>query len=86
MVNTKFRSGQKHFKMVKDAELIPYNIDSILDTPECIITEGEMDAASFVTIGRRDVVSVPSGANSNLTWLDRFIPTHFEDKKTIYMA
>lgn len=86
LVNTKFRSGQKHFKMVKDAELIPYNIDSILDTPECIITEGEMDAASFVTIGRRDVVSVPSGANSNLTWLDRFIPTHFEDKKTIYIA
>ena len=26
LVNTKFRSGQKHFKMVKDAELIPYNI------------------------------------------------------------
>lgn len=50
------------------------------------ITEGELDAASFVTIGRRDVVSVPSGANSNLTWLDRFIPTHFEDKKTIYIA
>lgn len=29
---------------------------------------------------------MPSGANSNLTWLDRFIPTHFEDKKTIYIA
>ena len=86
LVNTKFRSGQKHFKMVKDAELIPYNIDGILNTPECIVTEGELDAASFITIGRKDTVSVPSGANSNLAWLDRFIPTHFEDKKTVYIA
>lgn len=86
LVNTKFRSGQKHFKMVKDAELIPYHIDAIYGTPECIVTEGELDAASFMAIGRTDVISVPSGANSNLTWLDRFVPTHFEGKRTIYIA
>ena len=28
LVNTKFRSGAKNFKMVQGAELIPYNIDS----------------------------------------------------------
>lgn len=86
LVNVKYRPLQKQFKMVKDAELIPYNIDGVLDTPECIITEGEFDGASFVTAGRSDVVSVPSGANSNLTWLDRFIPTHFEDKQMLYIA
>ena len=39
LVNTKYRSALKHFMMVKGAELIPYNVDSILGTPECIITE-----------------------------------------------
>ena len=77
LVNTKFRSALKHFKMVQGAELIPYHVDGILGTPECIITEGELDAASFIAAGRDDVVSVPAGAQSNLTWLDRFIPTHF---------
>lgn len=86
LVNTKYRTAKKEFKMVTDAELIPYHIDGIAHTPTCIITEGEMDAASFVTAGRNDVVSVPSGANKNLTWLDRFVPTHFEDKKLIYIA
>lgn len=86
LVNTKFRDGAKNFKMVTGAELIPYNVDGILDTPEAIVTEGEFDAASFVTIGRRDVVSVPSGANRNLTWLDRFVESHFDGKRTIFVA
>ena len=86
LVNTKFRSAQKHFKLVKDAELIPYNIDAIYGTPECIITEGELDAASFMSIGRKDAISVPAGANSNLTWLDRFVESHFDDKRVIYIA
>ena len=37
--------------MVKGAELIPYNVDSILGTPECIITEGEFDAAAIIAAG-----------------------------------
>lgn len=86
LVNTKFRSGLKHFKMVPGAELIPYHVDGILGTPECIITEGELDAASFMAAGRDDVVSVPAGAQNNLTWLDRFIPTHFDGKTVIYIA
>ena len=71
LVNTKYRSALKHFMMVKGAELIPYNVDSILGTPECIITEGEFDTAAVIAAGRKDVVSVPAGAQSNLTWLDR---------------
>lgn len=86
LVNIKYRSNLKHFKMVTGAELIPYHVDGILGTPECIVTEGELDAASFMAAGRNDVVSVPAGAQSNLTWLDRFIDTHFADKKTVYIA
>ncbi len=86
LVNTKSRSGQKYFKLVKDAELIPYHLDGILGTPECIITEGELDAASFMAIGRKDVISVPAGANGNLTWMERFIDTHFDDKHTVFIA
>ena len=86
LINTKYRSGRKHFMMVKGAELIPYNIDAILDTPECIATEGEFDAAAFMTAGRKDVISVPAGAQSNLNWMDRFVESHFEPKKLIYTA
>lgn len=84
--NTKYRDLQKNFKFIGGAELIPYHIDGIKDTPEAIITEGELDAASFVTAGRTDVVSVPGGANRNLTWMDRFVESHFEDKRVVYIA
>lgn len=86
LVNTKFRTGDKCFKMVSGAELLPYNIDSIKGKKECIITEGEMDALSFVEIGRTDVVSVPNGANANLTYLDDYMEEYFDDKETIYIA
>lgn len=86
LVNTKFRTGDKCFKMVQGAELIPYNVDSIKGTKECIITEGEMDALTFIEVGRKDVVSVPAGANANLEWLDGFMEDYFEDKETIYIA
>ncbi len=86
LVNTKFRSGAKHFKMVQGAEMIPYNIDSVLGQPSCIIHEGELDAASSMAAGFKSVISVPAGANANLMWLDRFMETHFEDKKEIIIA
>lgn len=86
LVNTKFRTGDKMFKLCQGAELLPYNIDAIKDTPECIITEGEMDALSFYEVGRHDVVSVPNGANANLTYLDAYIEGYFEAKETIYIA
>ena len=86
LVNTKYRDGQKNFKMVAGAELIPYNIDAIRETTECVVTEGEMDALSFMACGRQDVISVPNGAGSNLTYLDRFIESHFENKDVIYIA
>ena len=86
LVNTKFRSGKKHFKMVQGAELIPYNVDSLIGQTSCIIHEGELDAASSIAAGFKGVISVPAGANSNLSWLDRFMETHFEDLEEIIIA
>lgn len=86
LINTKFRTGDKCFKLVAGAELIPYNLDAIKGTKECVITEGEMDALSFYECGRHDVVSVPNGANANLDYLDEYLEEYFDDKETIYIA
>lgn len=86
LVNTKFRTGDKCFKLCADAELLPYNIDAIKGKKECLITEGEMDCLSFYECGRHDVVSVPNGANANLDYLDDYIEDYFDDKETIYIA
>lgn len=86
LVNTKFRTGAKEFKLVPGAELLPYNLDAIKGVKECIITEGEMDALSFVECGFDNVVSVPNGANSNLSYLDPYLEGYFDDKETIYIA
>ena len=86
LVNRKYRDGAKHFMQESGCRLIPWRIDHIRDTLECIITEGEMDALSFIVAGRDDVISVPNGAQKNLTYLDDFIETHFENKSRIYIA
>lgn len=86
LVNTKYRTGDKKFKLVSGAELLPYNIDAIKGQKTCIITEGEMDALSFVELGHDNVVSVPNGANANLDYLDDYIEDYFDDKETIFIA
>ena len=87
LVNRKYRGvKQKHFMLEKDARLIPWRIDRIKETTECIITEGEMDALSFLVAGYDYVISVPNGAQKNLTYLDDFIESHFENKSRIYIA
>ena len=87
LTNRKYRGAeQKIFMLESGAKLTPWRIDHIKDTPECIITEGEMDALSFIVAGRDDVISVPNGAQKNLTYLDDFIETHFENKSRIYIA
>lgn len=86
LVNTKFRTGDKCFKLVSGAELIPYNIDAIKGQKECIICEGEMDCLTFHECGFSYVVSVPNGANANLDYLDNYIEDYFDDKEIIYIA
>ena len=87
LTNRKYRGAeQKIFMLESGAKLTPWRIDHIKETPECIITEGEMDALSFIVAGRDDVISVPNGAQKNLTYLDDFIESHFENKSRIYIA
>lgn len=85
IVNVKYRTRDKRFRMAQGAQLIPYNADAIFGKPECIITEGEMDALSFIEVGIDNVVSVPNGAN-NTAWIDDFFDSHFDDKEVIYLA
>ena len=76
LINTKFRDGKKNFKLITDAELIPYNLDNLKDQTECIWCEGEFDALSYYEAGFKNVVSVPNGAgkvNQNLKYIDNCI-------------
>jgi twinkle protein len=86
LINTKFRTGDKCFKLVSNAELIPYNLDAIKGVNTAICTEGEIDTLSFIECGRTDVVSVPNGANANLSYLDDYLEEYFDDKEIIYIA
>ena len=85
LINIKYRDGRKNFKLYKGAEKIFYNINSIIGHDSCVITEGEIDALSFVEAGVRNVVSVPNGATLNQNNLDYCID-YFENKEKIILA
>lgn len=87
LINIKFKTSDKMFKMVKDARKIPYNINSIKDKDYVIICEGEEECMVWDQCNRTSVVSVPNGAsknNNNLEWLDS-VYDMFEGK-IIYLA
>tara|TARA_R110000744_G_scaffold11399_4_gene34560 strand:+ start:6125 stop:7837 length:1713 start_codon:yes stop_codon:yes gene_type:complete len=88
LINIKYRDGRKNFKLYKGAEKVFYNLDSIANTSECVIVEGEMDVLSLHEAGIKNVVSVPNGAtlgNNNLDYLDNCID-YFIDKEKIIIA
>lgn len=86
LINTKFRGPNKSFKMVTGAELIFWNIDSIIDHDEVIITEGEIDALCFIQTGFSYCLSVPNGANTkSMEYLDSCIDL-IASKNKIYLA
>lgn len=60
VVNIKYRDGKKNFRQAKGAEKCFYRFDFIGDP--LIITEGEIDALSFVEAGYHKSVSCPDGA------------------------
>jgi twinkle protein len=61
IINIKFRDARKSFRMVKDAELILYNLSSISEKKHCIITEGEIDTLSAFEAGFGDEARDPDG-------------------------
>jgi twinkle protein len=85
LTNIKYRGAKKSFKMVSNAELIFFNYDQIGKTDSIIITEGEIDALAFHTVGHENVISVPNGANKNLEYLDPCIEL-FNGVQTVYLA
>jgi len=86
LTNIKFRDGNKNFKLVKDAELIFYNINSLKNTKSIVIVEGEMDCLSYIQVGIENCISVPNGASArNLEYLDNYIEL-FEDIEKVYIA
>lgn len=70
LVNIKYRSADKKFKLEKDAELIFYNLNATNERKEIIIVEGEIDVLTAYECGLPNVVSVPNGASSGRAKLD----------------
>ena len=86
LVNIKYRSIDKRFMFFKGGRIIPYNIDSLKNKSICAITEGEIDALTLHQCGFKGVISVPTGGNANVRWIDEFWDTHFKDKKGFILA
>lgn len=79
LVNIKFRTATKQFRLVAGAELIFYNLSSLNEKKKCVIVEGEMDALSAYEAGvggdsepfaQYGIVSVPNGASKGSQRLD----------------
>jgi twinkle protein len=85
LYNIKYRGPNKSFKLFSGAELIFYNMDALLNHDSIIITEGEIDALSFIQCEFDNVVSVPNGANNKLEYLDAYYDL-FEPIKRFYLA
>lgn len=82
-VNVKSRSFDKGFRLEPGKPIIPYNIDCIKGATKIIITEGEIDALTFIECGFINVISVPTGANTNLEYLK---PFDFTNIRKFYIA
>lgn len=65
LVNVKYRDGRKNFRMHGGAKLIFYNLNALRDKEydTIVITEGEMDALSYIVAGIPYAISVPNGAS-----------------------
>ena len=85
-INVKHRTLDKRFSLHPKGELIPWNIDALIHKPMCYITEGEIDALTLIQCGYLETISVPNGAQKNLSFLDRFVESHLEDKIRIILA
>lgn len=73
LINTKYRDAEKNFKLVKDAELIFFNLDALKNQSEVYVCEGEFDCITLHQIGLINTISVPNGAqlgNNNLIYLE----------------
>lgn len=88
LVNIKKRSARKDFRLTSGAELIFYNLDSMKDSSEVVITEGEIDAMSLYQVNVFSCISVPNGASKGslrMEYLDN-CADKFEHLKKIVLC
>ena len=85
LVNIKYRGANKSFKMYSGAKLVFYNFDALLNNDEIIITEGEIDALTWIACNRKNVISVPNGASNNTDYLDETIEL-LSKKEKVYIS
>src|SRR5574344_337180 len=77
LLNVKYRpsrkinSGESKMWFQKDADTTPilFNMNRIDPTKPLVVTEGEIDALSIIEAGYKNVVSVPTGAQS-YNWIE----------------
>ncbi len=67
VINVKYRTMDKRFRMVKGAQLIFYGLDDIAGKDEVIIVEGEFDKLALEVAGITNVISVPNGAPADIS-------------------
>jgi twinkle protein len=92
-VNIKYRTDAKDFRQTKDGHRVFYRLDSAQNFKTLVVTEGEIDALSFVEAGVLNTVSVPDGAiapdarnvTSKLQFIDNSIE-YLEHIETFYLA
>jgi twinkle protein len=86
LVNIKYRTSDKHFKLVPGAMLSLYGVDVACENSneEIMIVEGEPDVLSWYEAGVKIATSVPNGASKNqkLEWLEEMLP-YLEGKKIL---
>jgi twinkle protein len=73
LINIKFRSKGKQFKLSSNAELIFYNLNAIEGEKVAVIVEGEFDCLTMHECGIYNSISVPNGAakgSQRLPYLD----------------
>jgi twinkle protein len=88
LVNIKFRSAGKDFKLSANSELILYNLNALEGQSTAVIVEGEIDCLTMHEAGVFNAVSVPNGAskgNQKLEYLDNCWQ-YFEDKERIVIC
>ncbi len=88
LVNIKYRSADKNFKMFSGGKPILYGLNRVKDLDHIIIVEGEMDCLAVHSAGVLGATSVPSGANkgsNNLNYIENCWDT-IQSKKKIVLA
>ena len=87
VIDVKYRSGDKAFKLYKEAERIPYNLDNVAGNEIIYLVEGEMDVLAVMECGIHNVTSPPNGFTEkgtvNLDFLNNDVDVFLNAEKLI---